>query len=159
MQVVALNTHGDGRAANVVLTTAPGDLAPGILIPMNEPPNRLARVLGLARCPCVPVYELMLGLLGHQGASLDCAVLDGDESGIHSMLVFERDGCRFELPGHPADAIALAVRVNASVYATPAALHYGCALGETGERDPDSDDVTQWLQRVSPDDFHLSDGR
>ncbi len=109
--------------------------------------------LACSGCPCVPVYELTLSMLDRLRASLDSVVLDGDDAGIHSTLVVEHDGCRLELSSHPADAIALALRRKAPIYATPAALRHACALVGSDEGHPTCRRVAQWLDRVKPDDF------
>lgn len=158
MQVKALNPDHNARLASVVLETAAGDLALGFLIPMNEA-NRLARVLGLTRCPCVPIYELVLGMLAHLRGSLIRTVLDAETEGICATLLIEHEGSALRLPSHPADAIALALRTNAPIYATRAALAHACALANHSGCEAECSQITQWLERVKPGDFGTRDDR
>lgn len=55
---------------------------------MNEA-NRLARCLGMTQCSCTPIFELTEQLIGHMGATVVRACLEGDER------------------GHPADAVRM----------------------------------------------------
>jgi bifunctional DNase/RNase len=156
MQVKALSPTPDAAQVTVILETPAGDRALGFLIPTNEA-NRLARVLGLTECRCVPIYELVLSMLAHLCASVTRAVLDADAEGICATLMVRHGDSGFALPGHPADAIALALRANAPTYAAPAALANACALAGAPDREPSRPDVLQWLQHLRPDDFRRDD--
>ena len=158
MRVKALNPDRNGRLASLVLETAAGDLALGFLIPMNEA-SRLARVLGFTRCPHVPVYELVLGVLAHLHGSLTRTVLDAEREGIWATLVIEHEGSALSLPSHPGDAIALALRTKAPIYATRAALAHACALANRSGCEPERPQIARWLERVRPDDFGAPDDR
>jgi len=152
LQIIALNAEPGVREATVVLKATAGNLALGFLIPLNEA-SRLARVIGLGRCRCVPVYELIQEVFSLVGVSVSHAVLDGDDQGIHSTLVVDREGSAHSLPSHPADAIALAVRANVPIYATRAALDKAYPLAEAEGGGPACRHVTEWLERVKPEDF------
>jgi len=124
---------------------------------MNEA-NRLARCLGMTSCPCTPIFELAEQLVGHLGAAVVRAYLEGDERGISAGLVLERDGLELALPCHPADALALAVRARAPILAQDSAL----ALTRPAAAPPTpdaADGVRRWLDRVSPGDFEADSAR
>lgn len=152
MRVTALNHDPGAEAATVVLQTETGDRALGFVVPLNEA-NRLARVLGLTRCRCAPVYDLVLELVAHLEAAVGCAVLDCEAQGICATLVLDRGSAALELPCHPADALALALSARAPIYATADALARACRLDGSHGCGADSSDVAQWLSRVKPDDF------
>lgn len=152
MRVKALNHNPEGDLATVVLETQTGNLALGFIIPLNEA-NRLARVLGLTRCRCAPIYDMVLELVAHLGASVARTVLDCEDQGIYATLVLAEDKAPFELRCHPADGLALALRARAPIYATAEALAHACPLSEPHRHGGDDGDVTQWLDRVRPDDF------
>jgi len=152
VQVKALSANDNARLATVVLETTPGNLALGFLIPMNEA-NRLARVLGLTRCRCAPVYDLIRDLAISLRASVTRAVLDAESEGICATLVLEHEGIEFALPCHPADAIALALLTNTPIYATADALAHACPLAQREGQEIDHLDVARWLDRVRPKDF------
>lgn len=117
-------------------------------IPMNEA-NRLARCLGMTQCPCTPIFELTEQLIGHMGATVVRACLEGDERGISAGLVLERDGAELLLPCHPADAVALAVRARVPIVAEDSAL----AHARSGGTPPPEDVMRDWLDQVRPADF------
>jgi hypothetical protein len=56
----------------------------------------------MTQCPCTPIFELTEQLIGHMGATVVRACLEGDERGISAGLVLERDGAELLLPCHPA---------------------------------------------------------
>ena len=93
--------------------------------------------------------------MGHLGAAVVRAYLEGDKRGISAVL--ERDGLELALPCHPADALALAVRARAPILAQDSAL----ALARPAPPStPDAGDhVRQWLDRVSPGDFEAGSAR
>jgi bifunctional DNase/RNase len=128
-------------------------------IPMNEA-NRLARCLGMAPCPCTPIFELTEQLIGHLQAEVRRAHLEGDERGISAGLVLERDGLEMVLPCHPADAVALAVRAGKPIMAHDSALAHARAAPLSTQADAASeppptarDAVQAWLDQVRPADF------
>jgi bifunctional DNase/RNase len=100
------------------------------LIPVNEA-HRLARVLGLTRCPRVPVLELIDGLLAHFNTRVLRVVLDGDEAGVSTTLYIGEKHGEAAFPCHPADALALAARTRAPIYATDELLRSGSDRQDT----------------------------
>jgi bifunctional DNase/RNase len=158
MRVKALSPNHKAELATIVLGAAASDLALGFVIPMNEA-NRLARVLGLTHCRCVPVYELILDMLARLGASVIRAVLDAEGDGICARLIISHEDSGFALPSHPGDAIALACRMKAPIYATRAALAHACPLGNHDGGSPEQSNVARWLEQVSPDDFRARDNQ
>jgi len=147
-------THCPGHEkATVVLEDVARRLQLACLIPMDEA-YRLARVLGLARCPCVPVLELIDRLLAHFDAGVLRVVLDGDEMGMSATLyVAENDG-EAAFPCHPADALALAARTRAPIYATDEVLHHARPLAQPHGRGTGHPDGTRYPARARPGDLH-----
>ncbi len=152
MRVKALSHNPGAQLATLVLEDETGGLALGFLVPMNEA-GRLARVLGLSQCRCAPIYELVLGMAARLGASVGRAVLHHEPEGICATLVLEHPALDLVLPCHPADAIALALRARAPIYATPAAVAQACPVAKLRACGTDHPDVARWLERVRPDDF------
>jgi bifunctional DNase/RNase len=130
-------THCPGHEkATVVLEDVDRRLEFAFVIPMHEA-YRLARVLGLTRGTCVPVLELIDGLLAHHNARVLRVVLDEDEVGVSATLyVSENDG-EAAFPCHPADALALAERTCTPIYATDEVLHNARPLGRLHGRGTD----------------------
>ena len=110
--------------------------------------------------PCTPIFELTEQLIGHLGATVVRAFLEGDERGISAGLVLERDGLEMILPCHPADAVALAVRAGKPIMAHDSALAHARSAPVSGPTDAASeppaaalDAVQAWLDQVRPADF------
>src|SRR5262245_18915315 len=126
MTVKGLMPHADRDEAVLMLQTAAGDRVLGLIVPMNEA-TRLARVLGQrGSCRCSPMYELLFQVGNWVDASVTRAVLDAGAEGIGAQLVFSRAGLERHLDCHPADAVGLAIRAGAPIYATPGAIGHAC---------------------------------
>jgi uncharacterized protein len=147
MRVIEVNTCPHTGRPMVMLQVQGEDRWLAFYVPMNEA-NRLARSLG-TQCPCTPIFELTEQLLGHLGARVVRACLEGDERGISAGLVLARDGGQLLIPCHPADAVALAVRASAPIVAEDSALAHARSC-----RAPATDDAARsWLDQVRPADF------
>jgi bifunctional DNase/RNase len=145
--------HGVARDAEAVLVVE--TLAGGGALAFRIPPGeaaRVARVLGLAGCRRVPVYDLIGALAAGLGGRLSAAVLETRPGGVAGRIRIvppEGDQRVLEIPCRPADAIALALRVGAPIYAT------GAPLAPSAPDTPggDASRVAAWLERVRPEDF------
>jgi bifunctional DNase/RNase len=157
MRVKVLTYDPDARQAIAVLEDVAEQLGLAFLVPMNEA-NRLARALGLTPCSCVPVFELVENLLAHFEARVRRITLDGNEAGVSATLSIGHDGGEATFPCHPADALALAKRASAPIYATEEALRHACPLDQPHSHGTGYPGVKEWLERVQPADFG-SDGK
>lgn len=152
MRVKELAHDPNTQQTIVVLETPTEWLHLGLLLPVNEA-NRLARVLGLTSCPCVPVFELVEALLAHFAAPLVRVVLDGAEAGVSATLYVKENEGEAAFRCHPADALALALRAQVPIYATAEALSHACPVCQPHRHEPDFPDVSLWLEQVRPEDF------
>ena len=148
MRVIEVSTCPHTGRPMVMLQVEGRDTWLAFYIPLNEA-NRLARCLGMTQCPCTPIFELTEQLIGHLGATVVRACLEGDERGIAAGLVLERDGAELLMPCHPADAVALAVRARAPIVAEDSALAHARSTGTP----PPEDAMRTWLDQVRPADF------
>lgn len=112
MRVIEVSTCPHTGQPMVLLQVEGRDRWLAFYLPMNEA-NRLARCLGMTPCACTPIFELTEQLVGHLGATVVRARLEGDERGISAGLGLDRGGAELLIPCHPADALALAVRARA----------------------------------------------
>ena len=149
MTVTHMTAGPNGDDAILVLQTADGARYLGFLVPMNEA-NRLARVLGMTGCRCSPIYDLLMALGTAVATPIGRAVLDATPEGIGAALVFGHQQDDITIECHPADAVALAVRAHAPIYATLAAMAHACPAGAHPEV---ADDAARWLATVRPEDF------
>src|SRR5262245_4500982 len=151
MTVRGLVPRSEGDNALLMLQTLGGDRILGLLVPTSEA-TRLARVLGPGGCRCSPIYDLLLELSETVRASVARAVLDASEGGIGARIVFSWNGAETRFDCHPIDAVGLAVRTGAPIYATTGALSHTCPSGAHG-RPAGEQSIARWLARVRPDDF------
>lgn len=117
-------------------------------LPLNEA-NRLARVLGKTPCDAVPVFELIDRVIAAGQLEMDHVEIHGDDGGVCASIVLRRGPLEVTVPCHPADALALAVRAEARILASDAALAHACAA------DPQLRALTmqRWLDGVTRADF------
>ena len=147
-------THCPGHEnATVVLEDVDRRLEFAFVIPMPEA-YCLARVLGLARCTGVPVLELIDGLLAHCHLRVLRAVLDEDEVGVCATLYISENDGEAAFPCHPADALALAERTRAPIYATDEVLHHARPLGQPHGRGTSHANSARYPARTRPEDVH-----
>jgi bifunctional DNase/RNase len=110
-------------------------------------------------------HDLMRDLLREAGATLDrveiTELLDGT---FYSSLHFSLGGKTHEVTSRPSDAIALAVRTGAPIFAAPTVLDEASIpireegeLGESrleiGETDDAIEQFREFLETVNPEDF------
>jgi bifunctional DNase/RNase len=58
------------------------------------------------------------------------------------------------IDARPSDSIALALRLNAPIYASEGLLdHSAEEVGEVGDDDYDPEDLKEYLRRMNPEDF------
>ncbi len=152
MTVKGLMPRSNGDDAVLMLQTLPGDRILGLVVPMSEA-TRLARVLGTGGgCRCSPIYDLLVELSETVKASVARAVLDRSAGGVGARLVFAWNGSETRFDCHPVDAVGLAVRTGAPIYATPEALGHACPV-DAHDHPARDEAVTRWLERVRPGDF------
>ena len=117
--------------------------------------QRLAREMGRARCACNPVYDFIQSLLATFQATITRVVLDdAGEKGITAFvdLAVAPAGEGVTLRCYPPDALALALRSKAAIYATPAALTHAVPRPRR-HGPPAAGAVTGWLEKLKPEDF------
>lgn len=119
--------------------------------------RRLARTLGLARCSCNPVYDFVQAILDSFDAAIERVVLDdaGGGRGISAAVHLRHAGGELILPCYPPDALALALRTGAPIYATEQVLAHAWPRGAppAAGPPPGPGEVSRWVERVKPEDF------
>src|SRR5262249_40802338 len=114
-------------------------------LPRDEA-NRLARVL--KGKPCVPGLDLLGQIATAGDFEVIGAEINGDERGVSAALLLSRGERVFKFGCHPANALALALRVGAPILASDEALAHACPA------DPQlrARAVRRWLEQLSPTD-------
>ena len=117
-------------------------------LPMNEA-NRLARVLGRAGCGHVPIFELLERVTRVGDLNVSRAEIHGDADGVRASLVLAQGSIDVALPCHPADAMAMAVRMGAPILAADTALAHACPADPALR----AETLRRWLDGLRPEDF------
>lgn len=108
------------------------------------------------RCRTNSLYAFIEGLLSPSGISIASVILDASGGDMVAATVKIRAGTLdTSAPCHTADALALAIRLHAPVFATETLVKLVEAKGAKGRQDPLPTDAeaAPWLDRVKPCDF------
>ena len=103
-------------------------------------------------------HDLAVNLVAELGGSMEkVTVTELRDSTFFAVISVEIDGRTVEIDSRPSDAIALAVRAGAEIFAADevteeAAVVFEEAMEETPE-DEVVDKFKDWMNQVSPEDF------
>jgi bifunctional DNase/RNase len=115
---------------------------------------RLARQLFRDRGVCHPIYDFIGGVLeAFQATPIRVVLDDVRGKGIGGLVYLRHAGSELAVPCYPPDALALALRADLPIYATPRALDHAEPAALAGSSATDGGDVSAWLERVKPEDF------
>jgi bifunctional DNase/RNase len=104
-------------------------------------------------------HDLLRDVLGAMGATLTrVTVTELRDRTFYAELELRQDGRTFRVSSRPSDAIALAVRVDAPIYAAEDVLDEAAAPPADVEGDPEEqeeivDQFREFIDQVNPDDF------
>jgi bifunctional DNase/RNase len=121
-----------------------------------EEAKAIALALDRVTTPRPMTHDLMRDLLGALGASVQRVVLtELRDSTFFAEIEMILGGRVHRVSSRPSDAIALAVRVNASIFATEDVLDDAAAPAseEPEEQDQIVDEFRQFIEHVNPEDF------
>ena len=115
-------------------------------------------------------HDLLSDLLGQLDAEVvSVTVTELRENTFYARITIKQNGTEIEVDSRPSDAIALAVRSDAKIFAADDVIEeFGIEFeGEGGESDEiagvtpladlDPDEFRQFLDSVSPDEFRAED--
>ncbi len=115
------------RGTPVVLLAGDGRLLP-IWIGEAEA-NSIARALAGERLARPDTHDLIQSVLGNLGAELErVTITELRNSTYFAVITLKRNGRRIRLDARPSDAMAVALRTGAPIYATPEVLQQGVRL-------------------------------
>ena len=103
-------------------------------------------------------HDLAANLVAEMGGSLErITVTELRDSTFFATLQVEIDGRTVEVDSRPSDAIAIAVRTGAAIFAADTVIEEaGVVFEEAMEEAPEEEVVDKfkdWMNRVSPEDF------
>jgi len=105
-------------------------------------------------------HDLAANIVTEMGGSLErITVTELRDSTFFATLQVEIDGRTVEVDSRPSDAIAIAVRTGATIFASDTVIEEASVVFEEAEAMEDApeeevvDKFKDWMNRVSPDDF------
>lgn len=110
------------------------------------------------RCYTNSLYALIEGLLSLSGILITSVILDASGGDMVVATVKMRTGALdTSAPCHTADALALAIRLHAPVFATETLVKLIEAKGAESRQEslPTDAETAPWLDGVKPEDFTL----
>ena len=170
MHVYGVSFDMVGKQPIVLLKTAAGDRYLPIWIGHAEAQAILSR-LQETETPRPMTHDLLASTVAGLGAEVvRIEVTDLRENTFYARITLRRDGADVELDSRPSDAIALAVRTQAPIFAADAVIEQsavtmdddqaGPATAGASSDDPDKlvEDFKRFLESVDPEQFKEGDG-
>jgi bifunctional DNase/RNase len=153
-----------GKQPIVLLKTALGNRFLPIWIGHPEAAAILARLQD-NETPRPMTHDLFSSALGELDAQVvRISVVEMRDSTFYARVVLRRDGQEVELDARPSDAIALALRAKAPIYAADDVIEESSIQMEDEEAaaaaaDPEQlvEDFKQFLDEVRPEEFGADD--
>ena len=144
-----------GKQPIVLLKTADGNKFLPIWIGHPEAAAILMKLQGAAT-PRPMTHDLFTEILGQLEARVvRIAVTELRENTFYALITVSVDGTEIEIDSRPSDAIALAVRAGAPIFAAEAVIEESAI--EFEHEDVNEEEVVEefkkFLDEVKPDDF------
>jgi bifunctional DNase/RNase len=145
-----------GKQPIVLLKTADGNKFLPIWIGHPEAAAILMKLQG-ASTPRPMTHDLFTEMLTQLDAKVvRIAVTELRDNTFYAMITIAVDGTEIEVDSRPSDAIALAVRAEAPIFAAPEVIEESAIEFEQTEEATDEELLEQFkefLDEVKPDDF------
>ncbi|MHB8792982.1 MAG: bifunctional nuclease family protein [Thermoleophilia bacterium] len=144
-----------GKQPIILLKTADANKFLPIWIGHQEAAAILMKLQG-ADLPRPMTHDLMTSILGELHAEiLKVTVTELKENTFYALLTLKLDAGEIEVDSRPSDALALAVRTNAPIYASDQLIEDNAI--EFDHEVEDADQVVEkfrdFLENVTPEDF------
>jgi bifunctional DNase/RNase len=148
-----------GKQPIVLLKTADGNKFLPIWIGHPEAAAILMKLQG-ASTPRPMTHDLMTDMLSQLEAQVvRITVTELRENTFYARITVQSNGAEIEIDSRPSDAIALAVRAEAPIFAADSVIEESAIEfeGEEVNEDEIVDEFKKFLDRVSPDEFAFGD--
>jgi uncharacterized protein len=153
-----------GKQPIVLLKTADGNKFLPIWIGHPEAAAILMKLQG-ASTPRPMTHDLLTDVLDQLGAQVTrIAVTELRENTFYAQITVQLDGSEIEVDSRPSDAIALAIRADAPIYAADRVIEESAIEFEEGDEVSDEDieakvsEFKQFLDTVTPEQFAEGNG-
>ena len=148
-----------GKQPIVLLKTAEGNKFLPIWIGHPEAAAILMKLQG-ASTPRPMTHDLLTSMLGELDAQVvRITVTELRENTFHASITIQQNGTEIEIDSRPSDAIALAVRAEAPIYADDRVIEESAIEfeGEEVNEEEIVDEFRRFLDHVTPDEFAVED--
>jgi len=152
-----------GKQPIVLLKTADGNKFLPIWIGHPEAAAILMKLQSQAP-PRPMTHDLVSDMLEQLGAQIvRITVTELRENTFYAQITVQQDGSEIEIDSRPSDAIALAIRAEAPIFAADRVIEESAIEFEGDEIDQDRLDeevakFRNFLDEVTPDQFAVEDG-
>jgi bifunctional DNase/RNase len=149
-----------GKQPIVLLKTADGNRFLPIWIGHPEAAAILMKLQG-ASTPRPLTHDLVTDMLGELGVEIvRITVTELKENTFYASITVQQNGAEIEIDSRPSDAIALAVRAEAPIYAAEDVIEESAIEfeGEDVNEEEIVSEFKQFLDHVSPDEFAEAPG-
>src|ERR671938_1149003 len=146
-----------GKQPIVLLKTADGNKFLPIWIGHPEAAAILMKLQG-ASTPRPMTHDLVTDMLAQLDARvIRIAVTELRENTFYAMITVSIDGSEIEVDSRPSDAIALAVRAEAPIFAADSVIEESAIEFEHDEVNEDEivDEFRKFLDNVTPSEFEV----
>jgi len=143
------------------LKTADGNKFLPIWIGHSEAAAILMKLQG-ASTPRPMTHDLVTDMLSQLEARvIRITVTELRDSTFYASITIQQDGSELEVDSRPSDAIALAVRAEAPIFADDRVIEESAiefAEGEEVNEEEIVDEFRKFLDQVTPDEFAVEEG-
>ncbi len=150
-----------GKQPIVLLKTADGNKFLPIWIGHPEAAAILMKLQG-ANTPRPMTHDLVTDMLAQLEARvIRITVTELRDSTFYASITIQQDGSEIEVDSRPSDAIALAVRAEAPIFADDHVIEESAiefAEGEDVNEEEIVDEFRKFLDQVTPDEFAVEEG-
>jgi bifunctional DNase/RNase len=148
-----------GKQPIVLLKTADGNKFLPIWIGHPEAAAILMKLQG-ATTPRPLTHDLVTDMLGQLDVQVvRICVTELRENTFYATITIQQDGSEFEVDSRPSDAIALAVRSEAPIFAEDRVIEESAIEfeGEEVNEEEIVDEFRKFLDHVTPDEFAVEE--
>jgi len=159
MQIYGVSFDLVGKQPIVLLKTAEGNKFLPIWIGHPEAAAILMK-LQSASTPRPMTHDLVTDMLDQLGAQVTrITVTELRENTFYAQITVQLDGSEIEIDSRPSDAIALAIRAEAPIFAADDVIEESAIEfeGEEVNEEEIVDEFKRFLDDVSPDQFAVGD--
>ncbi len=160
MEIYGVSIDMSSKTPVVLLKTVEGNKVLPILIGHPEATAILMKLQSVS-APRPMTHDLLTDVLQQLGGEVvSIAVTELRESTFYAQITVRQNGAELEIDSRPSDALALAIRVGAPIYAADDVIdEIGIEFeGEEPNEEEVVSEFKRFLDSVSPEEFAIENG-